>query len=81
MIDENTTPYEALTLALEKEKEAYALYKKGAEVVKDQSVQKMFDFLAKEGLMLRTEWYFRQSLSRTKLIRIGSRNSSTSPRQ
>jgi rubrerythrin len=48
MIDENTTPYEALILALEKEKEAYALYKKAAEVVKDQSVKKMFDFLAKE---------------------------------
>lgn len=48
MIDENTTPYEALTLALQKEKEAYALYKKAAEVVNDQSVKKMFEFLAKE---------------------------------
>ena len=48
MINENTTPIDALKIALEEEKKAYALYKRAAEIVTDQSAKKMFEHLAEE---------------------------------
>lgn len=48
MINDQTTPYEALKIALQKEIEAYELYKKASEVVNDQSAKKMFTFLVNE---------------------------------
>lgn len=50
MINETTTPLEALKLAREREIETYIMYKKAAEVVTDQSARKMFQFLAEEEL-------------------------------
>ena len=48
MMDETTSPLEALKIALQREIETYEMYKKAAEVVDDQSAKKMFEFLARE---------------------------------
>jgi rubrerythrin len=48
MIDENTSPYDALQIALEEERRALAVFRRAAEVVKDHATRQMFEFLVKE---------------------------------
>jgi rubrerythrin len=48
IIDEQTSPYEALQMALKQEREALELYRRAAEVVQDDAARQMFEFLVKE---------------------------------
>jgi erythrin-vacuolar iron transport family protein len=48
MIDDSTTPQEAVRLALEREKSAYDFYAKAAKIVKYPGTKQMFEFLAQE---------------------------------
>ena len=48
MIDENTTPLDALKIAYQRECDTYEIYKKAAEIVKIPGAREMFQFLAEE---------------------------------
>jgi rubrerythrin len=48
MIDESTTPQEAVRLAIEREKTAKDFYTKAAQIAKYPGTKQMFEFLAKE---------------------------------
>ncbi len=48
MIDESTTPQEAVRLAIERERTAQDFYTKAAKIVKYPGTKQMFEFLAKE---------------------------------
>ena len=50
MIDETTTPEEAIRIAIEREKAAYEFYSKAAKIAKYPGTREMFDSLAKEEL-------------------------------
>ncbi len=50
MIDERTTPEEAVRLAIEREKAAYEFYTKAAKVAKYPGTREMFEALAREEL-------------------------------
>jgi rubrerythrin len=48
MIDDTTTPQEAVRLAIEREKTAKDFYTKAAQIAKYPGTKQMFEFLAKE---------------------------------
>ncbi len=48
MIDESTTPQEAVRLAIQREKSAYDFYSKAAKIAKYPGTKQMFEFLAQE---------------------------------
>jgi rubrerythrin len=48
MIDESTTPQEAVRLAIEREKSAKDFYAQAAKIAKYPGTKQMFEFLAKE---------------------------------
>ncbi len=48
MIDESTTPQEAVRLAIQREKSAYDFYSKVAKIAKYPGTKQMFEFLAQE---------------------------------
>ncbi len=48
MIDDTTTPQEAVRLAIEREKTAHEFYAKAAKIAKYPGTKQMFEFLAKE---------------------------------
>ena len=50
MIDESTTPEEAIRVAIEREKAAYEYYCKAAKIAKYPGTKEMFESLAKEEL-------------------------------
>ncbi len=50
MIDETTTPQEAIRVAMEREKAAYEFYSKAARIAKYPGTKQMFESLAKEEL-------------------------------
>lgn len=50
MIDESTTPQEAIRVAIEREKAAYEFYSKAAKIAKYPGTKEMFESLAKEEL-------------------------------
>jgi rubrerythrin len=50
MIDETTTPQEAIRVAMEREKAAYEFYSKAAKIAKYPGTKQMFESLAKEEL-------------------------------
>jgi len=50
MIDESTTPEEAIRVAIEREKAAYEYYSKAAKIAKYPGTKEMFESLAKEEL-------------------------------
>jgi len=50
MIDETTTPQEAIRVAMEHEKAAYEFYSKAAKIAKYPGTRQMFESLAQEEL-------------------------------
>ncbi len=48
MIDDTTTPEEAVRLAIEREKAANEFYAKAAKIAKYPGTRQMFEFLAQE---------------------------------
>ncbi len=50
MIDDKTTPQEAIRVAIEREKAAYEFYSKAAKVAKYPGTRQMFESLAQEEL-------------------------------
>lgn len=50
MIDETTTPQEAVRMAIEREKAAYEFYTQAAKIAKYPGTKAMFESLAKEEL-------------------------------
>ena len=48
MIDETTTPQEAVRLAIEREKSAQDFYSKAAKIARYPGTKQMFEYLAKE---------------------------------
>lgn len=50
MIDEQTTPQEAIRLAMEREKASYEFYTQAARIVKYPGTKQMFAYLAQEEL-------------------------------
>lgn len=48
MIDDSTTPQEAVRLAIEREKTANHFYTQAARIAKYPGTKQMFEFLAKE---------------------------------
>lgn len=50
MIDENTTPQEAIRLAIEREKSSYEFYLQAAKIAKYPGTKQMFETLAQEEL-------------------------------
>lgn len=48
MIDETTTPEEAIRIAIEREKAAHEFYSKAAKIAKYPGTKEMFESLAKE---------------------------------
>ena len=48
MIDDSTTPQEAVRLAIEREKTAHDFYNKAAKIAKYPGTKQMFEFLAQE---------------------------------
>ncbi len=48
MIDESTTPQEAVRLAIEREKSAQDFYTLAAKIAKYPGTKQMFEFLVKE---------------------------------
>ena len=50
MIDETTTPQEAIRVAIEREKAAHEFYSKAAKIAKYPGTKEMFESLAKEEL-------------------------------
>ena len=50
MIDETTTPEEAIRIAIEREKAAHEFYSKAAKIAKYPGTREMFESLAEEEL-------------------------------
>ncbi len=50
MIDQTTTPEEAIRTAIEREKAAYEFYSQAAKIAKYPGTKEMFESLAKEEL-------------------------------
>ncbi len=50
MIDEKTTPQEAIRLAMEREKASYEFYTEAAKIAKYPGTKQMFESLAQEEL-------------------------------
>jgi rubrerythrin len=50
MIDESTTPEEAIRVAMQREKAAHEFYSKAAKIAKYPGTKQMFESLAKEEL-------------------------------
>jgi len=50
MIDESTTPEEAIRVAIQREKAAHEFYSKAAKIAKYPGTRQMFESLAKEEL-------------------------------
>jgi len=50
MIDEKTTPQEAIRLAMEREKSSYEFYLQAAKIAKYPGTKQMFESLAQEEL-------------------------------
>ncbi len=50
MIDESTTPEEAIRMALQRERAAYEFYTKAAKIAKYPGTREMFESLAREEL-------------------------------
>jgi len=50
MIDETTTPQEAIRVAMEREKAAYEFYSRAAKIAKYPGTKQMFESLAQEEL-------------------------------
>ena len=50
MIDETTTPQEAVRIAIEREKAAHEFYSKAAKIAKYPGTKEMFESLAREEL-------------------------------
>lgn len=50
MIDEKTTPQEAIRLAMEREKASYEFYLQAAQIAKYPGTKQMFESLAQEEL-------------------------------
>ncbi len=50
MIDDSTTPEEAIRLAMDREKAAFEFYTKAAKIAKYPGTREMFESLAKEEL-------------------------------
>lgn len=50
MIDDSTTPEEAIRLAMQREKAAFEFYTKAAKIAKYPGTREMFESLAKEEL-------------------------------
>jgi rubrerythrin len=50
MIDESTTPEEAIRVAMQREKAAHEFYSQAAKVAKYPGTKQMFESLAKEEL-------------------------------
>ena len=48
MIDESTTPEEAIRVAIQREKAAHEFYSKAAKIAKYPGTKQMFESLAKE---------------------------------
>jgi rubrerythrin len=48
MIDDSTTPQEAVRLAIEREKNAKEFYTQAAKIARYPGTKQMFEFLAKE---------------------------------
>ncbi len=53
MIDESTTPQEAIKIAIEREKAASEFYTKAAKIAKYPGTKEMFESLAKEEMQHR----------------------------
>ncbi len=50
MIDQSTTPQEAIRVAIEREKGSHEYYLQAAKIAKYPGTKQMFEFLAKEEL-------------------------------
>lgn len=50
MIDQTTTPEEAIRIAIEREKAAHEFYSKAAKIAKYPGTKEMFESLAREEL-------------------------------
>ncbi len=50
MIDETTTPQEAILIAMEREKEAHAFYVRAMKIARYPGTRQMFEEMAKEEL-------------------------------
>jgi len=50
MIDDSTTPEEAIRIAIQREKAAYEFYSKAVKIAKYPGTKQMFESLAKEEL-------------------------------
>jgi rubrerythrin len=50
MIDDSTTPEEAIRLAITREKDSHEFYTKAAQIAKYPGTKQMFEFLAGEEL-------------------------------
>ncbi|MGE5254445.1 MAG: ferritin family protein [Planctomycetaceae bacterium] len=50
MIDESTTPEEAIRIAIQREQAAHEFYAKAAQIAKYPGTKQMFESLAKEEL-------------------------------
>ena len=50
MLDESTTPQEAIRIAMEREKGSHEFYTQAAKITKYPGTKQMFEFLAKEEL-------------------------------
>jgi rubrerythrin len=48
MIDETTTPEEAIRMAIEREKGSHEFYTQAMKIAKHPGTRQMFEFLAKE---------------------------------
>jgi rubrerythrin len=48
MIDDTTTPQEAIRMAIEREKGAHEFYAQAAKIAQYPGTKQMFEFLAKE---------------------------------
>lgn len=50
MLDESTTPQEAIRIAMEREKGSHEFYTQAAKIAKYPGTKQMFEYLAKEEL-------------------------------
>jgi rubrerythrin len=50
MLDETTTPQEAIRIAMEREKGSHEFYTQAAKIAKYPGTKQMFEYLAKEEL-------------------------------
>jgi rubrerythrin len=48
MIDDTTTPEEAIRMAIEREKGSHEFYSQAIKIAKNPGTRQMFEFLAKE---------------------------------